>query len=552
MMNRLPTLRSALLATGLILSAGLAMAQATPAGGDAVKLSKVDIYAGYADIEPFGSSINGHPFKQVGNLNATVGFADYFKHNLGVEVEAEYFSGPAKPGEIGQCYKGACNDRDQMYYTAIAGPVYRFPIGRFVPFVHIMGGGGKVNGPVFQALQWGYEANAGGGVDYVFPWHHDLLALRLPEADFQYYHVNHGTGIVPDAGGTASIKAGKVLAGIVLRLGDQVPPRPLTAACNVSPSTLYPGDPISVSGSVVNLNPKKKVLWTWTTTGGVLTPGDGGASITTVGLAPGDYTVAGKATQGNKPYEQSSCTGTFTVKPYEPPTLSCSADPSTVMSGTPVTITANGISPQNRALNYSYAATAGQISGGGSKVTLSTAGVAPGSIGITCNVVDDLGKTATASTSVTISAPPAQPLPEYRSLCSVSFARDIKRPARVDNEGKGCLDDVALTLNHDDTSKLVIVGKYSPDESPTLAGERALNIRTYLTTEKGIDPSRIELREGGASDRSAEDILLPAGAVYPEAGTTVLDPTTIRVKGPAYGVPGAHVVKHHKRRKKTY
>ena len=543
----LSLLKSAVLAASIVTSASMAIAQAVPAGTSDVKLSKVDVYAGYGDIEPLfpaESSINSHPFKQVGNLNATIGFSDYFKRNLGVELEAGYFNGPAKRGEVGQCKNGACDDRDQMYYTAIGGPVYRFTMGRFVPFVHVMGGGARVNGPVFQALQWGYEAQVGGGVDYVLPWHHDMFAIRLPQVDMQYYHVDHGKGIVPDAGGVADVIAVKLLAAVVVRFGDMQPPRQLTAACNVAPTSIFPGDPVTVSGSLVNINPKKKAVWTWATTGGQLTPGDGGASIATAGLVPGDYTVTGKVSQGPKPYEMAGCTGSFTVKAYDPPTLSCSADPSTIMAGTPVTITSTGMSPQNRMLTYSYSSTVGQITGSGAHASLSTAGVPPGTIGITCNVVDDLGKTATASTSVSVQPPPVQAMPEQRALCSVSFDRDHKRPARVDNEGKGCLDDVALTLNHDATAKLVIVGSYAPDEDPSVAGGRAFNIRAYLTQEKGIDPARIELRQGSPADRSAQDILLPSGAVYSGAAT-VLDPSTIKVTGPAYGVPAA--AKKHKK-----
>ena len=43
------------------------------------------------------------------------------------------------------------------------------------------------------------------------------------------------------------------------------------------------------------------------------------------GLAPGSYTVTGHVSQGSKPYQQASCSSNFTVREFEPPTLSCSA-----------------------------------------------------------------------------------------------------------------------------------------------------------------------------------------------------------------------------------
>ncbi len=89
----------------------------------------------------------------------------------------------------------------------------------------------------------------------------------------------------------------------------------------------------------------------------------------------------------------ADCTASYTVKQFEPPTVSCSANPSTVAPGDSSTITATGMSPQNRPLTYSYSASAGSVSGTTSTATLSTAGAAPGTITVTCNVVDDKGQT---------------------------------------------------------------------------------------------------------------------------------------------------------------
>ena len=50
----------------------------------------------------------------------------------------------------------------------------------------------------------------------------------------------------------------------------------------------------------------------------------------------------------------ADCSAPFTVKAFQPPTVGCSANPSTVNPGDSSTITANGVSPQNRPLTYSY------------------------------------------------------------------------------------------------------------------------------------------------------------------------------------------------------
>jgi hypothetical protein len=140
-------------------------------------------------------------------------------------------------------------------------------------------------------------------------------------------------------------------------------------------------------------------------------------------------------------------------------------------------------------------------------------------------VVDDLGKSASASSSVTVTAPApvAAVAPQVSNLCALSFERDRKRPVRVDNEGKACLDDIALQMQHEPTGRLVIVGGHSADEKPKAGTERSLNARQYLTGEKGIDAQRIELRVGKSGKRTATTVFVPVGAIYPTDDTTLVD-----------------------------
>jgi hypothetical protein len=105
---------------------------------------------------------------------------------------------------------------------------------------------------------------------------------------------------------------------------------------------------------------------------------------------------------------------------------------------------------------------------------------------------------------------------------------------RVDNEAKGCLDDIALEMNRESDATLVIIGKHGPEEAPDTASERALNVRQYLTAEKGIDANRIELRTGESTGRSADNILVPPGATWDTGGTTRFDPTRVPRHGEPY------------------
>jgi hypothetical protein len=339
-----------------------------------------------------------------------------------------------------------------------------------------------------------------------------------------------------------------------MHFGHIIPPPPVTYTCAVSPSTAFPGDPITVTGTAVNLNPKKKAVYTWNSTGGTLTSTDGVANIDTKTAAPGSYTVKGHVMEGNKPGQMADCSGDFTIKPFEPPTIGCSANPSTVNPGDSSTITASGVSPQNRPLTYSYSATAGTVSGSTGTATLSTAGAAPGTITVTCNVVDDKGQTATQMTTVTVVAPPKPPAPKTSSLCSVSFERDAKRPTRVDNEGKACLDDLALNLQRTTDSKLALVGNSAEKEKKEVrihgkkvnegemrAAERAVNTKDYLVNEKGIDASRIMVFTGSQDGKTVSTTLVPAGATLDSTGTTPVDEAAVKV------VPRKPVAKKHKK-----
>ena len=105
---------------------------------------------------------------------------------------------------------------------------------------------------------------------------------------------------------------------------------------------------------------------------------------------------------------------------------------------------------------------------------------------------------------------------------------------RVDNEAKACLDSIALELNRESDATLVVVGNHDAQEKPDAAAQRTLNVKQYLTAEKGIDASRIQVRTGEATDRAVDDILVPAGATWDPAGTATFDPTTIPRSGQPY------------------
>jgi hypothetical protein len=487
--------------------------------------SRWDIFAGYSYLAPHdtmqviqsgGTIVEPESYKSV-NLGAILSGAYYFNKYVGAQVEVGIH-------EYSGSFGGQDNDG---FTTASTGLIFRYPTADITPFAHALVGGAYVGGPEHEVNTWGTDLTAGGGMDYNTPLFHHHLAIRLFQADYEYMHVNFGPVVF---GGRANINAARLSAGVVWHVGSIAPPPPVTFACSANPTSVFPGEPITITGTADLLNPKKKAVYTWTGTG--VTGTDATAKVDTSSLAPGSYTVKGNVSEGPKAGESADCSATFTVKAFEPPTVSCSANPTTIKPGDTSAITATGVSPQNRPLTYSYSATAGTVSGSGNSATYSSAGAPTGTSTVTCTVTDDKGQTATGTAAVTIEAPYVPPPPTQSALCSITFEKDKKRPTRVDNEAKACLDDIALTLQSKSDASLAIVGSSTAAEKTPpkhvkkgatpedFAAQRAVNTKDYLVTEKGIDASRVTVYEGTGDGQKVEDYLVPSGATFSVDGAS--------------------------------
>jgi outer membrane protein OmpA-like peptidoglycan-associated protein len=508
----------------------------------AAPISKIDIFLGYSYLAPHGTIYT--PLGDGSLSPNTYSSVDYGAIGSGAYYFNKYIGGQIEVG----VHPDGNNDGATSYS---AGLIARYPTDEGVtPFVHALAGAVRLGGPNYEPIAyhvytWGPALTVGGGLDYGLPFFDHHLALRLFQADYEYWHASFGPQII--SGGRANLNNARLSTGIVLKFGSIIPPPPVTYSCSASPSSIFPGDPITVTGTALNLNPKKTATYTWSGSGVKITGDSTTGSVDTTGLAPGSYTVTGHVSEGPKPGQFADCTANFTVKEYEPPTLTCSANPSTIKPGDTSTVTSVGVSPQNRPLTYSYSASAGTISGTGTTATLTTTGAPAGSITVTCNVADDKGHTATATTSVNIEAPPPPVVAKTETLCSIKFENDKKRPARVDNEAKACLDQVALSAQQKPDASVVVVGEASAEAampekkhkgkkamhemSPAeLAAQRAVNTKDYLVKEKGIDASRVSVRTGSQSENEVENYLVPAGATFDTdvPGTTAVDESTVK------------------------
>ena len=523
-------------------------------------VSRVDIFLGYSYLAPHGtvttnSALTGLPYPvRYGSVDygAIGSVAFFFNRYVGGVVE----------------YADHTLGKNDGFRDAAAGLIVRYPSSLGVtPFAHAMAGASLVGGPnaepnVVHGYTWGPMLKVGGGLDYDTPLFNHHLGVRLFQADYVYTHADFGPqGIT---GGRANIDSAELSAGLLLKLGNIIPPPPVTYTCSVNPTTVFPGDPVTITGTAANLNPKKPATYTWSGQGVTVKGDSSTGTVDTSSLQPGTYPVTGHVSEGPKPGQSADCNVSFTVKQFEPPTISCSANPTTVNPGDSSTITSVGVSPQNRPLTYSYTATAGQISGTTNTATLSTAGAPAGAITVTCNVADDKGQTATTTTTVTVNAPPA-PAPKTQTLCTITFDRDKKRPARVDNEAKACLDDVALNAQRSADASVVLVGNAaeqqaaaakgkgkhkhaSPAMTPEkLSAQRAVNTKDYLVKEKGIDASRISVRTGTKGSNEVDNYLVPAGANFDTdvQGTTNVDESSVKAQPRTAHASGKR--RHHKK-----
>ncbi len=497
-------------------------AQAAPSaqGSSETSPSRWDIFAGYSYLAPSGTVVTptsgttsvtaNYDAVNVGGLFSG---AYFFNRYLGAQIEfAEHEYGSAVAGtNIGT--KG----NDDGFYDIGGGLIARFPTGNITPFVHALVNAANVNGPYYNPGTWGPGLTAGGGMDYETPWFNHHLAIRLFQADYQYMHADFGPGV---EGGRANVNAARLSAGVVLHVGSIAPPTPITESCTASPNSVFPGDPVTVTASAGNLDPKESAVYGWSGNG--VTGNGTNATVATGSLAPGSYSVQGsvkegkKGREGLKPWESAQCSASFTVKEFEPPTISCSANPSTINPGDTATVSATATSPQNRPLTYSYAASSGSISGSGTSATYSSAGAPPGTVEITCNVADDKGHTASANTSLTIQPPPPPPGPspeqvqlEARlALHSIFFPTAEPRPEHPEGGLVESQQRTLTTLANDFKRYLT----FKPDARLTLTGhadvrgsveynqaltERRVNRAKQFLVEQGVPASAIDTRAVG-------------------------------------------------------
>jgi hypothetical protein len=489
------------------------------------EIPKYEIFAGYQWLHP-GATVPA-PFTDFNNpsrLNVRdmpAGFGTAFTYNFSKLVGLE--------GDFGHNW-------DNYETTLSTGPKLTFRTEEANYFLHTLLSYNRLN---VDGLPTGNGIGAilGGGMDLRIT---RQFYLRLFEADYVWARQNYASVVsssFPDLR-RVSLEGVRLRTGLVWNFGYPEAVTP-SASCSVQPSEVMVGEPVTATATTTNFNPKHTLNYDWSGTGGKVTGKDNTASIDTNGVAGGSYTVTAHITDPKKKTGgETSCTANYTVKepPKNPPTMSCSANPSSLQAGGSSTITCTCTSPDNVPVTVGgWTASSGTVSGDGNTATLNTTGASAGPITVSATCTDSRGLTSPATTTqVTVENPPPPPPPQASKLTDCDFENMAKigKPWRVDNECKGKLDDVAKNLQQNADNKLVIVGNAEPTEKrKNLAAERAVNSKAYLTggeAKLGIDPSRIETRTGNAGTKTAEYWVVPAGGTFSGEGTQPVDESTVK------------------------
>ena len=516
-----PKLRAAPAVISSVLLMFVTTLVSTPVFAQSDSNPKWDLFVGYQWLHPgitvpapFGNFFNPTPFKVP---DMAKGFGSALTYNFDPHVGLEF--------DLGH------NWGDGNYETtASVGPRVMFRTEGANFFVHALGSYNRLAVSGLDSHN-GIGALLGGGIDLpIRKW----LSLRLFEADFVWARHNYADDAGPQSSSLrhANAQGTRLRTGLVFNWGG-APALTPAASCSVQPTEVMVGEPVTATVSATNFNPKHTLTYSWSGNG--VSGKDTSVKIETADAAPGNYTATAHVTDPKaKNNNEASCSANYTVKPLppkNPPTISCSASPSTVQAGGTSTITCNASSPDSVAVTVSnWTSSAGAISGADNTATLNTTGAAPGPITVNATATDTRGLTAQGSAQVMVENPPPPP-PQASKLSQCDFPNE-KKPWRVDNTCKAVLDDVAKNLQQNPDNKLIIVGNADPAEKrKNLAAERAVDSKAYLTggeAKQGIDPSRIEVRAGSGGTKTAEYWIVPSGANFDSAGTQTVDETKVK------------------------
>jgi len=365
----------------------------------------------------------------------------------------------------------------------------------------------------------------GGGIDFRIT---RLISWRLIEADWMP-SAHHYDGLFPSNLARVNAQSVRLRTGILFNM-HYPESKPVGATVSVQPAEAMVGEPLTATASATGFNPKHSLTYDWSSTCGKITGKGETASIDTNGASGGSCSATVKVTDPRaKKNNVASASNNFTVKepPKNPPTMSCTASPTSVQAGASVSVSCTCSSPDNVPVSVSnYTASAGSISGSGNNATLNTTGASPGKITVNASCSDQRGLNTPATTEVAIQTPPPPPpppvSPEVRALeqrlalHSIYFPTAQPTPANpkgglVKSQQRTLVAlaaDFKKYLESKPEAHLILEGHADPrgsaEYNQALSERRVERTKSFLI-EQGVPAGSIETKAFGAQQQLTAD-----------------------------------------------
>lgn len=256
------------------------------------------------------------------------------------------------------------------------------------------------------------------------------------------------------------------------------------------------------------------VNYSYSTTGGRVIGSGANATWDLSDVQPGVYTATVEAdnafaAEGCKAFSSA----VVVVRDCAPVAVRCPVvrvlAPENTQPGKPLTFVAQVGSGGNIAPNFTWTVSGGKITSGQGTpaITVDTAGLGGTNVTAALQLAGyDPSCSAVAEATSPVVAPPLAK--RFDEFPSITFDDDKAR-----------LDNLAVELQNDPTSRafvIVYTAKDSRTEQTTRLGGRA---RDYLVRSRGIDASRITVVGGGKRERNSFELyIIPQGAEPPAIG----------------------------------